>query len=71
MNWTLALEKVYSYALWGAVDKLKTLEKLRGMCLDVMDGDAADEYEKIIFTTKEDIKYICDVLECDYESAII
>ena len=36
---------MYKYAYWGAIEELKTLTKLYNMCLEVSDGDAAEEYE--------------------------
>ena len=44
-NEIMDLYLIYKYAYWGAIEKLKTLTKLYNMCLEVSDGDAAEEYE--------------------------
>ena len=39
---------MYKYAYWGVIEELKTLTKLYNMCVEVSDGDAAEEYENAI-----------------------
>ena len=38
------LNMMYKYAYWGVIEELKTLMKLYDMCIEVSDGDAAEEY---------------------------
>ena len=47
---------LWKYAEMGAYDYIETLEKLYNMCLEVRDGDAAEEYANKI----EDVK--CDLI---------
>lgn len=67
---SMTLWKTYKYALNGAIERLKTLIVLRDMCAEVNDMDTYDEYDKIISTVEEDIKFLCSVLELDYEMEV-
>lgn len=53
---------LYKYAYWGVINHLKTLKKLREMCIDVCDGDAFDEYDMKIEKVIEDLIFIENVL---------
>ena len=44
----MELRTIYEYAYWGAVEHLDVLNRLYNMCLEVGDGDAAEEYENVI-----------------------
>lgn len=59
---------IYKYAYWGAIEELKTLTKLYNMCLEVSDGDAAEEYEIEIEKTKSNFDFIISALGYDKES---
>lgn len=48
--------KMYEYAEMGVYNYIEILEKLYNMCLEVCDGDAAEEYANKI----EDVK--CDLI---------
>lgn len=58
---------MYKYAYWGVIERLKTLTKLRGICLEVSDGDAAEEYEIEIEKTKSDFDCIISALGLNCE----
>ena len=53
---------IYEYAYWGAINHLEVLEKLYNMCLEVGDGDAAEEYECKIQKVKHDLFFIKRIL---------
>ena len=66
------LNLMYKYAYWGAIEELKTLTKLYNMCIEVSDGDAAEEYEIEIEKTKSDFNFIISALGYNaYESWLI
>ena len=66
------LYMIYKYAYWGVIEELKILTKLYNMCIEVSDGDAAEEYEIEIEKTKSDFNFIISALGYDaYESWLI
>ena len=66
------LYMIYKYAYWGVIEELKTLTKLYNMCIEVSDGDAAEEYEIEIEKTKSDFNFIISAVGYDaYESWLI
>ena len=66
------LYMIHKYAYWGVIEELKTLTKLYNMCIEVSDGDAAEEYEIEIEKTKSDFNFIISALGYDaYESWLI
>lgn len=63
------LNMMYKYAYWGVIEELKTLMKLYDMCIEVGDGDAAEEYLIRINETKSDFDFIISVLGYDKEAS--
>ena len=59
---------IYKYAYWGAIEELKTITKLYNMCIEVGDGDAAEEYEIEIEKIKSDFDFIISALGFDRDS---
>ena len=59
---------MYKYAYWGIIEELKMLTKLYNMCVEVSDGDAAEEYENQIQKTKLDFDFIISALGYNKES---
>ena len=49
---------LYKYAYQGVIERILTLTKLYNMCVEVGDGDAAEEYEIQIQKTKSDFDSI-------------
>ena len=64
----MELRTIYEYAYWGAVEHLDVLNRLYNMCLEVSDGDAAEEYEIEIEKTKSNFDFIISALGYDKES---
>lgn len=62
------LIQMYKYAYWGAIEHLRTITKLYNMCIDVGDGEAADEYEIQIQNSKSDFEFIVSALGYDMEA---
>ena len=62
------LYMMYKYAYWGVIEELKTITKLYNMCIEVGDGDAAEEYEIEIEKTKSDFDFIISALGFDRDS---
>ena len=63
------LMTMYKYAYWGTIEELKMLMKLYDMCIEVGDGDAADEYLTQINKTKSDFDFIISALGYNKESS--
>ena len=63
------LNMMYKYAYWGVIEELKTLMKLYDMCIEVNDGDAAEEYLIRINETKSDFDFIISVLGYNKEAS--
>ena len=63
------LNMMYKYAYWGVIEELKTLMKLYDMCIEVSDGDAAEEYLIRINETKSDFDFIISVLGYNKEES--
>ena len=62
------LYMMYKYAYWGVIEELKTITKLYNMCIEVGDGDAAEEYEIEIIKSKSDFVFIISALGFDRDS---
>lgn len=62
------LIQIYKYAYWGAIEHLRTITKLYNMCIDVGDGEAADEYKIQIQNSKSDFEFIVSALGYDMEA---
>lgn len=63
------LMMMYKYAYWGAIKEIKTLMTLYDMCIEVGDGDAADEYLIQINKSKSDFDFIISALGYDKKSS--
>lgn len=63
------LNMMYKYAYWGAIEELKTITKLYNMCIEVGDGDAAEEYEIEIEKIKSDFDFIISALGYNKEAS--
>ena len=53
---------IYRYAYWGAIKEIKTITTLYNMCVEVGDGDAAEEYASLLVNLKADFDYIISSL---------
>ena len=60
---------IYRYAYWGVIHEIKTITSLYNMCVEVGDGDAAEEYENLLEDLKSDFNYIISALGYDKESS--
>lgn len=59
---------IYRYAYWGAIKEIKTITTLYNMCVEVGDGDAAEEYASLLVNLKADFDYIISALGYDKEA---
>ena len=61
---------IMEYAYWGVIEEIATLTRLRDMCLEVSDGDTANEYENRIEKSKSDFDFIIQSLGYNKESCL-
>ena len=59
---------IYRYAYWGAIKEIKTITTLYNICVEVGDGDSAEEYASLLVNLKADFDYIISALGYDKEA---